>query len=29
MIYAEAMPETGLGKAMMERLRKAAKKSAH
>jgi L-threonylcarbamoyladenylate synthase len=28
MIYAEAMPEAGLGKAMMERLRKAAKKSA-
>ena len=27
-IYAEAMPETGLGRAMMERLRKAAKKSA-
>ncbi len=26
-IYAEAMPERGLGKAMMERLRKAAKKT--
>jgi L-threonylcarbamoyladenylate synthase len=25
-IYAEAIPETGLGRAMMERLRKAAKK---
>lgn len=27
-IYAEAMPEKGLGKAMMERLRKAARKTA-
>jgi L-threonylcarbamoyladenylate synthase len=26
-IYAEELPDTGLGKAMMERLRKAAKKS--
>jgi len=26
-IYAEKMPETGLGKAIMERLRKAAKKT--
>ncbi len=27
-IYAEQMPEVGLGKAMMERLKKAAKKSS-
>jgi L-threonylcarbamoyladenylate synthase len=26
-IYAETMPETGLGKAIMERLRKAARKT--
>ena len=26
-IYAEAIPETGLGRAMMERLRKAAAKT--
>ncbi len=28
-IYAERIPETGLGKAMMERLRKAAQKRKH
>jgi L-threonylcarbamoyladenylate synthase len=28
-IYAERMPETGLGRAMMERLRKASKKYTH